>query len=109
MLFRMLFIASLPASPASRLSSSDANEGGVAEDKFRRVMGHIVGLIEKDKHLESLVEKLCHRFRACPDSPRQWRDLSYCLSLFTYADKVAVFKFMSKEGVEKNANANLGI
>ncbi len=33
------------------------------------------------------MEKLCHRFRACPDSPRQWRDLSYCLSLFPFSDK----------------------
>ena len=49
-------------------------------------MGYIVALIEKDKHLESLVEKLCHRFRAT-HSERQWRDLAYCLSLFPFGDK----------------------
>ena len=32
------------------------------------------------------MEKLCHRFRSS-DRPRQWRDLSYCLSLFTFSDK----------------------
>ncbi len=69
----------------------------MTEDRFREVMGHIVSLIEKDKHLESLVEKLCHRFRACPDCPRQWRDLSYCLSLFAFSDK-AVRKLQDNFG-----------
>jgi len=32
------------------------------------------------------VEKLCHRFHAAA-VPRHWRDLSYCLSLFTFSDK----------------------
>ena len=49
-------------------------------------MSYIVGLIEKDKHLESLVEKLCQRFRVT-SCERQWRDLSFCLSLFKYSDK----------------------
>ncbi|XP_059092288.1 condensin complex subunit 1-like isoform X2 [Tigriopus californicus] len=59
---------------------------GVSEEKFRTILSFIVGLIEKDKHLESLVEKLCHRFRATQSS-RQWRDLSYCLSLFSFNEK----------------------
>ena len=46
-------------------------------------MKYIIGLIEKDKLLESLVEKLCLRFRATR-TERQWRDISYCLSLFPY-------------------------
>ena len=41
----------------SRLSSAR----DVPEEKFRAIMAHIIGLIEKDKHLEALVEKLCHR------------------------------------------------
>ena len=43
-------------------------------------------LIEKDKHLEALVEKLCLRFRVTK-TERQWRDLAFCLSNFTYSDK----------------------
>ena len=64
----------------SRLSDS---EKGVEEENFRTIMKYIIGLIEKDKHLESLVEKLCLRFRATR-TERQWRDISYCLSLFPY-------------------------
>ncbi len=43
----------------SRLSDPEV---GVKEDDFRTVMKYIIGLIEKDKLLESLVEKLCHRY-----------------------------------------------
>ena len=53
------------------------------EENFRTIMKYIIGLIEKDKLLESLVEKLCLRFRATR-TERQWRDISYCLSLFPY-------------------------
>ena len=56
---------------------------GVEEENFRTIMKYIIGLIEKDKLLESLVEKLCLRFRATR-TDRQWRDISYCLSLFPY-------------------------
>ena len=55
----------------SRLSDPDA---GTEEDKFREIMKFIIGLIEKDKHLESLVEKLCQRVRVTK-TERQWRDL----------------------------------
>jgi hypothetical protein len=73
----------------SRLSDPDA---GLAEDKFREIMKYIIGLIDKDKHLESLVEKLCHRFHATK-TERQWRDLAYCLSSFNYNEKAGK-KFM---------------
>ena len=43
----------------------------------------VLGLIQKDRQLESLVEKLCHRLRAAPE-PRQWRDLAFCLSLINF-------------------------
>ena len=79
----------------SRLSSSSKVDGGgergsevrIAEETFRAIMSYIAGLIEKDKHLESLVEKLCQRFRVTNNCERQWRDLSFCLSLFKYSDK----------------------
>ena len=43
----------------SRLSDPAA---GIEEDKFKEIMKYIIGLIDKDKHSESLVEKLCHRY-----------------------------------------------
>ena len=67
----------------SRLSDP---EKGVEEEAFRLIMKYIFGLIEKDKLLESLVEKLCLRFRATR-TERQWRDISFCLSLFPYSDR----------------------
>jgi len=67
----------------SRLSDP---EKGIVEDNFRLIMKYIIGLIEKDKLLESLVEKLCHRFRATR-TERQWRDIAFCLSLFPYSDR----------------------
>jgi len=69
----------------SRLSDPAAN---IDEEKFKEIMRYIIGLIDKDKHLESLVEKLCHRFHAT-STERQWRDLAFCLSLFAYNEKAA--------------------
>ena len=69
----------------SRLSDPAAN---IEEEKFKEIMRYIIGLIDKDKHLESLVEKLCHRFHAT-STDRQWRDLAFCLSLFSYNEKAA--------------------
>ena len=104
----------------SRLSSSSSSleangdSVSVAEDTFRAIMSYIVGLIEKDKHLESLVEKLCQRFRVT-NCERQWRDLAFCLSLFKYSDR-AVKKlaenflcFSDKLHEEDVNNAFLGI
>lgn len=36
--------------------------------------------------MEALVEKLCQRFKLSTEE-RQWRDLAYCLSLFTYNER----------------------
>lgn len=43
-------------------------------------------LITKDRHLEAIVEKLCHRIRGALDE-RQCIDLSYCLTLISYSEK----------------------
>lgn len=67
----------------SRLSDPQV---GVNEEDFRSILRYIIGLINKDKMLEGLVEKLCHRFRGT-NTNRQWRDLAFCLSLFTFSDR----------------------
>lgn len=46
----------------------------------------LVQLISKDKHIESLVEKLCLRFKLS-DKERVWRDIAFCLTLLTYNEK----------------------
>ncbi|XP_052083099.1 condensin complex subunit 1-like isoform X2 [Mytilus californianus] len=67
----------------SRLSDPDI---GVDEENFRTIMKYLFSFIQKDKQCESLVEKLCHRFRATT-TDRQWRDLSFCLSMLSYSIK----------------------
>lgn len=67
----------------SRLSDPDV---GVKEESFRRIIGEVLALIQKDKHWENLVEKLCHRFQATINV-RQWRDIAYCLAQLEFNEK----------------------
>ncbi|XP_066297362.1 condensin complex subunit 1-like [Branchiostoma lanceolatum] len=67
----------------SRLSDPDC---GVTEENFRTIMKYLFSFIQKDKQSESLVEKLCHRFRATR-TERQARDLAFCLSLLSLSEK----------------------
>ncbi|KAK7496786.1 hypothetical protein BaRGS_00011995 [Batillaria attramentaria] len=67
----------------SRLSDPEI---GVEEEHFQTIMRYLFSFIQKDKLCESLVEKLCHRYRATRNE-RQWRDLSFCLSLLSYNEK----------------------
>lgn len=46
----------------------------------------LLPLINKDKQMESLVDKLCQRFRAST-TERQWSDIAFCLSLIQYSDR----------------------
>ena len=59
---------------------------GVEEEHFRIILKYLLSFIQKDRQSESLVEKLCHRFRATRVE-RQWRDLAYCLSMLSYNEK----------------------
>ncbi|CAH1239876.1 NCAPD2 [Branchiostoma lanceolatum] len=67
----------------SRLSDPDC---GVTEENFRTIMKYLFSFIQKDKQSESLVEKLCHRFRATR-TERQARDLAFCLSMLSLSEK----------------------
>uniref|UniRef100_A0A8C5N0N7 Condensin complex subunit 1 n=1 Tax=Leptobrachium leishanense TaxID=445787 RepID=A0A8C5N0N7_9ANUR len=67
----------------SRLSDPDC---GVEEESFQMIMKHLLSYITKDKQTESLVEKMCHRFRTAR-TERQWRDLAHCLSLLPFTEK----------------------
>ena len=67
----------------SRLSDPDTK---LEEAKYRLIISHIFGLIQKDRQVEGLVEKLCHRLQATT-SPRQWRDITHCLALLPFNDK----------------------
>ncbi|KAM8924116.1 condensin complex subunit 1 isoform 2-T2 [Pelodytes ibericus] len=67
----------------SRLSDPDC---GVEEESFHTIMKQLLCYITKDKQAESLVEKMCHRFRTSR-TERQWRDLAHCLSLLPFSEK----------------------
>lgn len=56
------------------------------EERYHTIMKFIMALVQKDRQVESLVEKLCLRFR-CTTEERQWRDIAFCLSLLTYTEK----------------------
>jgi hypothetical protein len=55
-------------------------------DSFRNIMKYLFSFIEKDRQVESLVEKLCHRFPTTVDI-KQWQDIAFCLSLLNYTEK----------------------
>ncbi|NWI24881.1 CND1 protein, partial [Sula dactylatra] len=64
---------------------SDPN-GGVEEESFHIIMRHLFSFITKDKQTESLVEKLCQRFRSAR-TEHQYRDLSRCLTLLHFSER----------------------
>ncbi|KAM7064926.1 condensin complex subunit 1 isoform 1-T1 [Acridotheres tristis] len=64
---------------------SDPNSG-IEEESFHTIMRHLFSYVTKDKQTESLVEKLCQRFRTAR-TERQYRDLSHCLALLPVSDR----------------------
>ncbi|EDQ87343.1 uncharacterized protein MONBRDRAFT_33420 [Monosiga brevicollis MX1] len=67
----------------SHISSPDASVDAAA---FETIASFLFQFIKKDKQAESLVEKLCHRFRTT-QSVVQWRQFAYCLTLIDFSDK----------------------
>ncbi|NXN31545.1 CND1 protein, partial [Nycticryphes semicollaris] len=67
----------------SRLSDPNC---GIKEESFHVIMRHLFSYITKDKQTESLVEKLCQRFRTAR-TERQYRDLSHCLTLLPLSER----------------------
>uniref|UniRef100_A0A8C8B2Z5 Condensin complex subunit 1 n=1 Tax=Otus sunia TaxID=257818 RepID=A0A8C8B2Z5_9STRI len=67
----------------SRLSDPNCS---IEEESFHTIMRHLFSYITKDRQTESLVEKLCQRFRTAR-TERQYQDLSYCLTLLPLSDR----------------------
>lgn len=79
----------------------------VDEEMFERTMRFIFTFIDKDKQAESIIEKLCQRFRLATD-PRQWRDISMCLSLLPFKSERSVKKLIEgcvTPGILESAHA----
>jgi condensin complex subunit 1 len=81
----------------SRLSQDEV----VSRDAFRRIIPFLMALITKDKHSESLAEKLCHRFATCT-TMAQTQDVAFCLAQLPLNDK-AVKKLDSLLKCYRNA------
>ena len=65
---------------------SHVSHEGVSEEKMKRIMTFLFSFIKKDRHAESLVDKLCQRFRTTHDVTH-WRGFAFCLSLINYSDR----------------------
>jgi condensin complex subunit 1 len=66
----------------SRLSQDE----NVSRKSFRSVMPFLMSFITRDKHSESLVEKLCFRFATCSNI-QQTRDVAFCLAQLPINEK----------------------
>ncbi|XP_019724704.1 condensin complex subunit 1 isoform X1 [Hippocampus comes] len=67
----------------SRLSDPDR---GMSPEDFNTVMKQLFSYITKERQTESLVEKLCQRFRTAR-TERQWCDLAVSLSLLSMCER----------------------
>ncbi|KAK9148479.1 hypothetical protein Scep_007236 [Stephania cephalantha] len=56
------------------------------KEVFCNIMQFLISSIKKDKQMEALVEKLCHRFSGVTDA-KQWEYISYCLSQLSFTEK----------------------
>ncbi|KAI1319898.1 Condensin complex subunit [Mortierella claussenii] len=91
---------------------SHMSNANIDEESYRKIMRFLFELI-KEKNMESMIEKLCQRFKNTDES-RGWRDIAFCLSMLpfkteksfkrllegfpNYQDKVheeQVFKYLS--------------
>ncbi|XP_029308182.1 condensin complex subunit 1 [Cottoperca gobio] len=67
----------------SRLSDP---ERGMTSEDFNTIMKQLFSYITKERQTESLVEKLCQRFRTAK-TERQWCDLALSLSLLSMCER----------------------
>lgn len=50
-------------------------------------------IILQERQAESIIEKLCQRFRIVTDE-RQWRDIAFCMSLLPFKSEKSVKKLV---------------
>lgn len=56
------------------------------EENLRTIMKFLFGLIDKNKHMDNLVDRFCTKYSLGEDQ-RKCRNITYCLSLINYSDK----------------------
>lgn len=55
-------------------------------EDFKTVVAFLVSLMDKEKHADGMVDKLCHRFRTS-ESDRENQDLAYCISQLNISER----------------------
>lgn len=55
-------------------------------DDFKTVVSFLMALMDKERHADGMVEKLCHRFRT-NETERENRDLAYCISQLNISER----------------------
>ncbi|KAI9102612.1 non-SMC mitotic condensation complex subunit 1-domain-containing protein [Phlyctochytrium arcticum] len=75
------------------ISNLSHPETGVEEQEFRSIMKFLLDFIKKDKQADNIVDKLCVRFKNS-STERQWRDISYCLSLLSFTSDKSIKKLI---------------
>eukprot|EP00002_Diphylleia_rotans_P020081 TRINITY_DN3890_c0_g1_i1.p1 TRINITY_DN3890_c0_g1~~TRINITY_DN3890_c0_g1_i1.p1 ORF type:complete len:1362 (-),score=299.82 TRINITY_DN3890_c0_g1_i1:274-4359(-) len=66
--------------------SSLTADTNLSLEKFQCIMKLLFSYIDKEKHTESLVEKLCHRYKSSKDVAL-WRQLTFCIGLLNLGEK----------------------
>lgn len=67
----------------SNLSSPDAQ---ISADSFRNVMRHLFAYVKQERHVESLIDKICARLRTTSEL-EQITNFAFCLNLLSLSDK----------------------
>ncbi|XP_029054482.2 condensin complex subunit 1-like [Osmia bicornis bicornis] len=67
----------------SHLTDSELN---LNEADFHEILKIILNLLQKEKHVDSIIDKICARLKLAT-TERQWRDFAYCLSLLQFSAK----------------------
>ena len=75
------------------ISHLSVGKHAVDEETYQSIMRYIFRYIEKEKQAESIIDKLCQRFRIVTDE-RQWRDIAYCMSLLPFKSERSVKKLV---------------
>lgn len=58
----------------------------ISFEQFKSILKYLFSFIEKDRQLESLIDKLCKRFPLTAD-PKQWKYIAYCISVINHTEK----------------------
>ncbi|ORX43125.1 condensin complex subunit 1 [Piromyces finnis] len=77
------------------ISNLSSKTSGVSEEEFKNIMKYLFSFIDKDRQTENIIEKLCGRFKNTVNE-RQWRDISYCLSLLSYKSEKTIKKLFDQ-------------